>query len=148
MLDEFYGDETLLTSHETLSFSLLIMSAKLIIFNAMKPCMKLALRMASYCFTICKALGSSRPRTLQPTATRPILLEPHTRRQLGLFGPIRPGQPIQRPCSRHATPPPLLRRTCAGGPRSTSPTRRRSSVLPAKEKLLAHFTARKDLSVS
>jgi len=40
MPDEFYGDETLFTSHETLSFSLLAMSAKLMIFNAMKLSMK------------------------------------------------------------------------------------------------------------
>ena len=41
MPDEFYGDETLLTSYETPSFSLLAMLVKLIIFNVMKPCMKL-----------------------------------------------------------------------------------------------------------
>ena len=37
---EFYGDETLLISHETPSFSLLAMSAKLMVFNAMKFYMK------------------------------------------------------------------------------------------------------------
>ena len=36
MLDEFYGDETLITSHKTSSFSLLTMLAKLKIFKAMK----------------------------------------------------------------------------------------------------------------
>jgi len=41
MPDEFYGDETLLTSHEILSFSLLAMSAKLMIFNVMKLSIKL-----------------------------------------------------------------------------------------------------------
>ena len=34
MPDEFHGDETLLTSHETSSFSLLVMLVKLMIFNA------------------------------------------------------------------------------------------------------------------
>jgi len=38
--DKFHGDETLLTSHETPSFYLLVMSAKLMIFNVMKPSMK------------------------------------------------------------------------------------------------------------
>ena len=41
MLDEFYGDETLLTSHKTPIFSLLVMSAKLMIFNIMKLSIKL-----------------------------------------------------------------------------------------------------------
>ena len=45
MPDEFHGDEILLTSHETLAFSL-IMSAKVMVFNIMKPSMKLALRLA------------------------------------------------------------------------------------------------------
>jgi len=35
--DGFYDDETLRTSHETLSFSFLTMSAKLIISNVIKP---------------------------------------------------------------------------------------------------------------
>ena len=43
--DEFYGVETLLTSHENSSFSLLIMSVKSIIFNVMKPFMKPPLRL-------------------------------------------------------------------------------------------------------
>ena len=34
MTDGFYGDETLLTSHETPYFSLLVMLVKLMIFNA------------------------------------------------------------------------------------------------------------------
>ena len=42
---EFYGDETPFTSHETISFSLLAMSAKLMIFNAMKLSMKPPLRL-------------------------------------------------------------------------------------------------------
>ena len=46
MLDEFYGDKTLLTFYETLSFSLLAMSAKGIVFNVMKFFMKLLLRLA------------------------------------------------------------------------------------------------------
>ena len=45
MLDEFHNDETLLTSHETLVFSLLAMSAKVIVFNVMKPSIKLTLRL-------------------------------------------------------------------------------------------------------
>ena len=45
MQDEFYGDETHLTYHETPSFSLLAMSAKLMIFNAIKSSMKLPLRL-------------------------------------------------------------------------------------------------------
>ena len=45
MPDKFYGDETLHTSHETLSFSLLVMSAKFIIFNVMKLPLRLALLM-------------------------------------------------------------------------------------------------------
>ena len=45
MPDEFHGDETLLTSHETLAFSLLAMSAKVMIFNVMKPYMKLPLKL-------------------------------------------------------------------------------------------------------
>ena len=36
MPDEFHGDKTLLTFHETLAFSLLTMSAKIIIFNVIK----------------------------------------------------------------------------------------------------------------
>ena len=43
---EFYGDETLLTSHEASYFSLLTTSAKLMIFNVMKLSMKLSLRLA------------------------------------------------------------------------------------------------------
>ena len=46
MSDEFHGDETLLTSHETPPFSLLTMSAKLMVFNVMKLSMKLPLRLA------------------------------------------------------------------------------------------------------
>jgi len=46
MLDEFHGDETLLKYHETLSFSLLVILAKLMIFNAMKSSRKLPLRLA------------------------------------------------------------------------------------------------------
>ena len=34
--DEFHGDEALLTFHETIFFSLLVMLAKLMIFNVMK----------------------------------------------------------------------------------------------------------------
>ena len=41
--DGFHGDDTLLTFYETLSFSLLVMSAKLIIFNVMKSPLRLAL---------------------------------------------------------------------------------------------------------
>ena len=40
MPDEFHGDETLLTSHETHSFPLFVMSAELMIFNAMKLSME------------------------------------------------------------------------------------------------------------
>ena len=43
--DEFHGDETLLTSHETLAVSLLVMSAKMMVFNVMKSFMKLLLRL-------------------------------------------------------------------------------------------------------
>ena len=46
MPDEFYGDETLLTFHETSSFSLLVMSTKVKVFNVMKFSMKLLLRLA------------------------------------------------------------------------------------------------------
>ena len=46
MPDEFYGDETLLISHETPAFSFLAMSEKLMRFNAMKLSMKLLLRLA------------------------------------------------------------------------------------------------------
>jgi len=42
--DEFH-DETLLASNETLSFSLLAMSAKLMVFNVMKPFIKSPLRL-------------------------------------------------------------------------------------------------------
>ena len=45
MPDEFYGDKTLLTPHETLSLFLIVMSAKLMIFNVIKPSMKLSLRL-------------------------------------------------------------------------------------------------------
>ena len=44
--DEFYGDEILLIFYETSVFSLLAMSAKLMIFNAMKVFMKPPLRLA------------------------------------------------------------------------------------------------------
>ena len=46
MTDEFNGDETLLTFHETPSLSLLAISAKLMIFNVMKLSMKLPLKLA------------------------------------------------------------------------------------------------------
>ena len=46
MPDEFYGDETLLTSHKTPSFSSFAMSAKVMVFNVIKLCMKLPLRLA------------------------------------------------------------------------------------------------------
>ena len=36
MPDELYGDKTLLTFHETLAFSLLTMSAKIMILNVIK----------------------------------------------------------------------------------------------------------------
>ena len=42
----FHGDETLLTFYETPSFFFLIISAKLMIFNAMKLIMKLPLKLA------------------------------------------------------------------------------------------------------
>ena len=45
MPNEFHDDETLLTSHETPSFFLLAMSTKVIVFNVMKPYMKLPLRL-------------------------------------------------------------------------------------------------------
>ena len=45
MPDEFYGDETLITSHETPFFSVLAMSAKLMVFNDIKPSMKPPLRL-------------------------------------------------------------------------------------------------------
>jgi len=44
--DEFHGDETLLTSHETPYFSLLAMSAKMVVFNVIKLSIKLSLRLA------------------------------------------------------------------------------------------------------
>ena len=44
--DGFYGDETLHTFHKTSSFPLLAMSAKLMIFNVIKPYMKYLLRLA------------------------------------------------------------------------------------------------------
>ena len=43
--NEFHGDETLLTSHKTPLFSLLVMSAKVVVFNAVKPSIKLPLRL-------------------------------------------------------------------------------------------------------
>ena len=46
MPDGFYSDETLIISHETLSFSLLTISAKLMIFNVMKSFMKFPLGLA------------------------------------------------------------------------------------------------------
>ena len=45
MSNKFYGDETLLTSHKILSFSSLAMSAKLIVFNVIKPSIKLPLKL-------------------------------------------------------------------------------------------------------
>jgi len=44
--DEFHGDETLLIFYETAFFSLLAMSAKLMIFNVIKLSIKLPLRLA------------------------------------------------------------------------------------------------------
>ena len=46
MPDEFHDDETLLTSYETLFFSLLATSAKVVIFNVMKLSIKFSLRLA------------------------------------------------------------------------------------------------------
>ena len=40
MPDEFHSDETLLILHETPYFSLLVMSAKMMIFNSIKLSMK------------------------------------------------------------------------------------------------------------
>ena len=52
MSDGFHGDEALLTSHETSLFSLLAMSAKLMIFNAMKLSMKPPLRLALHALLV------------------------------------------------------------------------------------------------
>ena len=41
----FYGDETLLTSHKTLTFPFLTMLVKVIIFNVIKFFMKLLLKL-------------------------------------------------------------------------------------------------------
>ena len=46
MSDDFHGDETLLTFHEISSFSLLVMSTKVKVFNVMKSYIKLLLRLA------------------------------------------------------------------------------------------------------
>ena len=46
MPDEFHSDKTLLTFHETPAFSLLAMSAKVMIFNVVKFSMKLSFRLA------------------------------------------------------------------------------------------------------
>ena len=46
MPDEFHGDKTILTFHKTSPFSLLAMSAKVMIFNTIKFSMKLSLRLA------------------------------------------------------------------------------------------------------
>jgi len=51
----FYGDETLLTSHETPAFSLLVMSTKFMIFNTMDFLMKFLLRLALYIQTTKRA---------------------------------------------------------------------------------------------
>ena len=40
MSDKFHSDETLLTSHKTPSFSFLTTSAKLVVFNVIKPFIK------------------------------------------------------------------------------------------------------------
>ena len=45
MSDEFHGDETLLTSHEILSFSLLILLVYVIKFNVHDTLMTLSLRL-------------------------------------------------------------------------------------------------------
>ena len=45
MPDEFHDDENLLTSHETPVLSLFAMSAKIMVFNVMKPYIKLPLRL-------------------------------------------------------------------------------------------------------
>jgi len=42
----FHGDETLLTSYETSYFSLLAMLAKVMVFNIMKPSIKLPFKLA------------------------------------------------------------------------------------------------------
>jgi hypothetical protein len=44
--DEFHGNKTLFTSHETPFFSLLAMSAKMIVFNTIKLFIKLPLKLA------------------------------------------------------------------------------------------------------
>jgi hypothetical protein len=41
MSHEFYGDETLFTFYETLAFSFLAISAKMIVFNVIKLSIKL-----------------------------------------------------------------------------------------------------------
>jgi len=65
--DVFHGDETLLTSDETPSFSLLVISPKLMIFNAMKFFMKALLRLtlsitclsSQYIFLLLLEVGKS-----------------------------------------------------------------------------------------
>jgi len=48
MPDKFHGDETLLISHETLAFSHLAMSAKIMVFNIIKLSMKFSLKRFFY----------------------------------------------------------------------------------------------------
>ena len=69
MPDEFHDDEILLTSYETPSFPLLVMSAKLIVFNIMKSFMKSPLTGLTWKTTQSQSLLSTKDprRDLQPS---------------------------------------------------------------------------------
>jgi len=72
--DEFRSDETLLTSHETSSFSLLVTSAKLMIFNVMKLSIKLLLK-----------LGGASTKSRRPTSQAEELDAPRSKFYDGKF---------------------------------------------------------------
>jgi hypothetical protein len=57
VLDGLHGDETLLTSHKTSLFSFIAMSAKWMVFNTIKPSMKLPLKLVLSFFGGAKDFG-------------------------------------------------------------------------------------------
>ena len=71
MPDEFHGDETLLTSHEILVFSLLTMSIKMKVFNVMKPFMKLSLKLALLDGQTCREMHASSTESFRHQRRRP-----------------------------------------------------------------------------
>ena len=97
MPDGFHGDETLLTSHETPSFSLLVMSTKLMVFNviklSMKPPLRLALTLTQYIFDGVEMLSTRGGTGFRGKSHGRMVLLGGRSRMLCLVTPIVPCTP-------------------------------------------------------